>query len=142
MNKINIYNYFKIFKKRKTLRKPSVEYLKHKEQARRLITSRLTSLNAFYNYKYNRIFIKNQKTRWGSCSKKGNLNFSYKIIFLPTQLINYIVVHELCHLGEFNHSGEFWNLVGQTIPDYKKIKIDLKTNGAKYAKEKKVDNTF
>jgi hypothetical protein len=95
------------------------EYLRNKENARRLITERLNYYNQFYGFSYNRIAVRDQRTRWGSCSAKKNLNFNYRIIFLPDELVDYLVVHELCHLGEMNHSRSFWGLVGQTIPDYK-----------------------
>jgi predicted metal-dependent hydrolase len=85
--------------------------------------------NLYYNFSHRKISVKNQKTRWGSCSKKGNLNFNYKIVHLPENLVNYLVVHELCHLKEFNHSKNFWSLVGQTVPDYKKLRRELRSFG-------------
>ena len=97
-----------------------------KEQAQALAEEKVKYFNRFYNFSYNSIFIKNQKTRWGSCSKQGNLNFNYKIVLLPEQLVDYLVVHEICHLGEFNHSQNFWNLVGEVLPDYKNLRIQLK----------------
>jgi predicted metal-dependent hydrolase len=87
---------------------------------------RIEYYNQYYGFKYNKINIKNQKTRWGSCSKKGNLNFNYKILFLSAETRDYIVVHELCHLKEFNHSKKFWNLVAETIPNYLQIRKNLK----------------
>ncbi len=136
MNKLFIFNYINFFsrprKKRVIKKKPNTKYLKYKEQTRKLIAERLVFWNQFYGFTYNKVFIKNQKTRWGSCSKKGNLNFSYRIIFLPQELVDYIVVHELCHLGEFNHSSKFWVLVTKTIPNYKKLKNELKNKGALY----------
>jgi len=98
------------------------EYLKYKEAARILAKSRLEHFNQFYGYKFNRVSIKNQKSRWGSCSKKGNLNFNYKIVLLAPELADYIIVHELCHLGQMNHSKEFWKLVVRTLPNYKMLK--------------------
>ena len=100
--------------------------LKKREQARRFVKNRIEHFNAFYNYKVNRIAIKNQTTRWGSCSSKGNLNFNYKIIYLKPAFADYLIVHELCHLGELNHSKKFWALVGKIIPDYAKINKELK----------------
>lgn len=109
------------WRKRKVIkrRKPSARYVKDKEAARKLIHERLAYWNTFYNYSYGRVSIKDTKSRWGSCSKKGNLNFSYKLIHIPPDLADYVVVHELCHLGEFNHSQKFWNLIARTTPDYK-----------------------
>lgn len=102
------------------------DYLRHKETARRLVKERLTYFNQFYGFKIGRISIRNQKTRWGSCSKRGNLNFHYKIALIPARLSDYIIVHELCHLGEFNHSKRFWALVAKTIPDYLDIRKGMK----------------
>lgn len=102
------------------------EYLELKEAARKFVLERLGKLNKYYNFKYKKIAIRNQKTRWGSCSSQGNLNFNYKILLLPQTHADYILVHELCHLKEFNHSRRFWNLVAQTIPNYQKIIEDLR----------------
>jgi len=93
-------------------------YLHHREEARRLVKERLSHWNEHYKHPLRKIFIKQHRSRWGSCSERGNLNFNYKIIFLPPVLQDYIVVHELCHLREFNHSPAFWALVAQTLPDY------------------------
>lgn len=102
------------------------DYQKYKEYARALVIERLAHFNISYNFTVGRISIRNQKTRWGSCSKKGNLNFNYKIALLPPELADYVIVHELCHLGEFNHSKNFWTLVERTIPDYRKRRALLK----------------
>lgn len=93
-------------------------YLKNKSAARQLAMERLAFFNQHYNFSYQRLTIRNQRTRWGSCSKQGALSFNYKISLLPPDLADYVIVHELCHLGQFNHSAKFWALVGQTIPDY------------------------
>jgi predicted metal-dependent hydrolase len=82
-----------------------------------------------YGFKYNRVSIKNQKTRWGSCSKKGNLNFNYKIFLLSPDMRDYIIVHELCHLKELNHSRKFWTLVEEIVPDYRIARKALKKQG-------------
>ena len=76
-----------------------------------------------------RIAIREQKSRWGSCSRKGNLNFNWKLIMAPPQALDYVVVHELCHLHEFNHSPRFWALVAAQMPDYEVWKKWLKTHG-------------
>ena len=102
------------------------DYLKHKLSAKLLIEQRLIYFNQFYNLKWGRVSIRNTKSRWGSCSKKGNLNFSYKLVLLPPELSDYVIVHELCHLAEFNHSQKFWNLVLQSIPDFKSHRKQLK----------------
>jgi len=90
------------------------------------VLNRLGHFNQFYGFEYKRISIRNQKTRWGSCSKKGNLNFNYKLLFLSQEQADYIIVHELCHLKEMNHSKRFWNLVLESILDYKNVRKSLK----------------
>lgn len=115
-------------------RKPSIyfpkssrrEYLKYKDQALELAKRNIEELNKAYNFKYKKISIRNQKTRWGSCSRKGSLNFNYKIVHLPEKYLDYIIVHELCHLKEFNHSKRFWNLVAEMIPDYKSVRKEFR----------------
>ena len=102
------------------------DFLLYKEQARVLAEERLRYFNRHYGLTWKSIAIRNQKTRWGSCSKKGALSFSYKIALLPQALSDYIIVHELCHLGQFNHSPKFWALVAETIPDYKNIRKQMK----------------
>ncbi len=103
-----------------------VEYRKLKHQARALVKEKILQINQLYNFSFNRICIKNHKSRWGSCSKKGNLNFNYKIIHLPVELAEYVVAHELCHLKELNHSSRFWALVAQAVPDHKQRRKKLK----------------
>jgi predicted metal-dependent hydrolase len=102
------------------------EYLKLRETARELVRKRLEKYNEYYNFDYKRVAIRDTKTRWASCSSKGNLNFSYKILFLPLRYADYIIVHELCHLKEFNHSKRFWNLVAEMIPEHERIREKLK----------------
>ena len=101
-------------------------YQSHREQARAFICETLERLNRRYGFTYSRVSIRNQQTRWGSCSSNGNLNFSYKLLFLPPAHAEYVVAHELCHLKELNHSPAFWRLVEQAIPDYRAIRRKLK----------------
>jgi len=102
------------------------DYKKHKEKARAFVLSRLVELNKYYEFTYNRISIKVNTSRWGSCSELGNLNFDYRVLFLEPSLQDYLLVHELCHLKEMNHSRAFWALVGETIPDYKVRRRELR----------------
>lgn len=80
--------------------------------------------------KYGRIAIRDQKSRWGSCSARHNLNFNWKLIMAPPEVLEYVVIHELCHLIEFNHSPRFWNLVGRQMPEYEAWKKWLKLHGS------------
>ncbi len=102
------------------------EYKKYRLQAHELVLGKIEKYNKYYNFFYNNISIKDQKTRWGSCSSNRNLNFNYKLLFLKDYLVDYVVVHELCHLKEMNHSKDFWNLVSECIGEYKKIRKELK----------------
>ena len=79
-----------------------------RKEAKQFIPARVNELAAKYNFKYNKVFIKNIKSRWGSCSKKGNLNFSLHLMQLPEDLVDYIILHELVHTVEHNHSKKFW----------------------------------
>jgi predicted metal-dependent hydrolase len=101
-------------------------YKSQKEFARNVIKKRVEFFNCFYNFEFNRISIKNQKTCWGSCSRNGNLNFNYKVAELSEELRDYVVVHELCHLQELNHSRKFWELVSKVVPDYKILRKRLR----------------
>lgn len=109
------------YRRRRKRRSSSVtkHYLQHKEAARALVLARLAHFNTHYQYEWNRVAIRNTRRSWGSCSSLKNLNFSYKLLLLPDELCDYIVVHELCHLAELNHGPRFWSLVAETIPDYK-----------------------
>ncbi len=111
---------------RKRISTSQKQYLTYKEAARALVHRRLIELNAHYGFVYHRVAIKNMTSRWGSCSQKKNLNFNYRILFLPAHLQDYIIVHELCHLKVFNHSQVFWDLVAETAPDYKACRRELR----------------
>ncbi len=102
------------------------DYLENKDKALALVRERVRFYNKVYGFSFNKIFIKNQKTRWGSCSCKQNLNLNYKIVFLPQKHQDYIIVHEMCHLKEFNHSRKFWALVEKALPNYLDIKKELR----------------
>src|SRR6185503_14381118 len=102
------------------------EYRARKEQARQLVRERLGHFNSFYGYAIGRISIRNQKSRWGSCSRRGDMNFNFKLVHLPPQLADYIIVHELCHIEEHNHSGRFWALVAKTVPHHASLRRALR----------------
>lgn len=123
LDKIDYLSKFSKPQKKKSTRG---DFKKYKEEALKLVEEKIIKFNKYYNFEFNKITIGNQKTRWGSCSKKGNLNFNYKIALLPEHLAEYIVVHELCHLEQFNHSQKFWNLVAETVPNYLENRKELK----------------
>ncbi len=113
-------------KPRRTSVKSRTHFLEYKERARALVLGRIEHVNALYKFSYGTVVIRNTVSRWGSCSSKHNLNFNYKIVLLPTHLADYIIVHELCHLGQFNHSAKFWALVALADPDYVAHRAELK----------------
>ncbi|MCX6791360.1 MAG: SprT family zinc-dependent metalloprotease [Candidatus Gribaldobacteria bacterium] len=118
--------FFKNFNQKKLIQNTPVDSLKHREVAREQVAQRLGYFSQFYGFYPKKFSIKNQKTRWGSCSRKQNLNFNFRIAFLPRELADYLIVHELCHLKEFNHSAKFWALVALATPGYKELSQRLK----------------
>lgn len=102
------------------------EYLAYKDRALALAKERIAFLRNIYGVKVNRVTVRNQSSRWGSCSKKGNLNFNYRIVFLPPSQLDYVIAHELAHLREFNHSPKFWQLVSRVSSSYRRIRKELR----------------
>ena len=102
---------------------------KHKKYARKIFEARVAYFHQFTGGNFTSITIRDQKTRWGSCSGRGTLSFNWRLILAPPEILDYVVVHELCHLTHMNHSREFWDLVGSVIPDYKVRRKWLKENG-------------
>ena len=102
-------------------------YLLNKEAVRKVILECLEFFAQLYGVKYRKVAIRNQKSKWGCCSIARNLNFNYKVSLLPKDQRDYIVVHELCHLIEFNHSKKFWAEVERTIPNYKELRKRIKS---------------
>lgn len=103
----------------------------YKEKARELVYEKLNYYNTYINKKISTVRIKNQRKRWGSCSNLGNLNFNWRIIMMPDEMFDYIVVHEMCHLKHLNHSKDFWRTVQEILPDYKEREKWIKANGAR-----------
>ena len=101
------------------------------EKALEYIPKRVSYFAKQIGVTYGKITIRNQKTRWGSCSSKGNLNFNCLLMLTPPEVIDYVVVHELCHRKEMNHSGAFWAEIEKVIPSYKEQVKWLKENGGK-----------
>lgn len=103
-----------------------------KKHARHLIESEIKLLQTQYNFQFGRLSLRNQSTRFGSCSSTGNLNFNWQIIFFPYDKFCHIICHELAHLTHHNHSKSFWNLLALYDPNWKANNKWLKTNGHKY----------
>jgi hypothetical protein len=101
----------------------------YRRQARIVIAERLTHWNAHYGFTYGRVTIKEQKSRWGSCSRQGNLNFNWRLLLAPAPILDYVIIHELAHLKELNHSPRFWAIVAQTCPDYAAKRRWLRQHG-------------
>lgn len=115
---------------RSKLEKITFEQVKElADQAVEYIPKRVKYYAEKENFVYNKITIKNLVSRWGSCSTKGNLNFNCLLMLTPDYVIDYIVVHELCHLREMNHSEKFWAEVEKIMPDYRRAELWLKQNG-------------
>jgi hypothetical protein len=125
----------RVVRRRGALGGPRKDYLQHKEVARALVHEKLHFFNQHYKLVWGTVAVRNQKSRWGSCSKAGNLNFNYRLALLPPHLQDYVVVHELCHLKEFNHSVKFWRLVGETVPQYLLCKKELHQHSVAAAKK-------
>ena len=100
--------------------------------ARREIPVRVKYFAELMGVTYGKITIRNQKTRWGSCSQVGNLNFNCHLMEMPTEILDYVVVHELCHRKQMNHSRLFWMEVEKVLPDYQVRQRWLKQNGGRY----------
>ena len=97
-----------------------------KLKAENYIPLRVRAIAQKFGFLVNRISIRGQKTRWGSCSRGNNLSFNFRLMAYNRDIIDYVIVHELCHTKEMNHSKRFWNLVEQIVPDYKALRKELK----------------
>lgn len=123
-------------------RRPAFEYTqtqrlalekRYKEAAREYIPKRadyyLAAYPDLFPRCHSRISVREQKTRWGSCSSKGTLSFNWKLMLAPPAILDYVIVHELCHLAHMNHSERFWSCVATILPDYKERRKWLKEHG-------------
>ena len=104
----------------------------YKFQANKIIKDRVFGLSDDFNLDFKKITITGAEKRWGSCSSGKHLNFSWRLIMAPVEIIDYVVVHELAHLKELNHSSRFWALVGSMLPEYKKCEKWLRNNSFKF----------
>lgn len=119
---------FIVGEKRKELIKNSIMTW-YKNEAKRVFKYKLDYYSQVMDLEYNRLRVKNQRTRWGSCSSKKNINLNWKILLAPNDVIDYIIIHELTHMKYMNHSQEFWQSVARYIPEYTSQKRWLKENG-------------
>lgn len=101
------------------LRRSRADYLRYKEQARETAVDIATRLRATFGLRFRSISIRDQRTRWGSCSRRGDVSLNYRLVFLPERTQEYLIAHELCHVLEFNHSTAFWRVVADVIPDFR-----------------------
>lgn len=103
----------------------------YREQARQVLEERARMLAERYQLKFERVKISSARTRWGSCSSLGTLSFTWRLVMAPLPVIDYVVVHELAHLVEKNHSSRFWQTVSTMMPDYQAKRRWLKENGSR-----------
>ncbi|HHV95606.1 MAG TPA: M48 family metallopeptidase [Clostridiaceae bacterium] len=103
----------------------------YKKRFTEIVKERINKYSMKLNVFPHRVVIKNQKTRWGSCSEKGNINLNWRLIMAPIHIIDYVVVHEMCHLKVMNHSKDFWTLVESIMPNYRECRKWVKANGNK-----------
>ena len=100
-----------------------------RERAKSVLAQRTAYFARQIGVTYGRITVRDQKTRWGSCSQTGNLNFNFRLILAPLEVLDYVVVHELCHRRQMNHFAQFWPEVARVLPDYRERKAWLTENG-------------
>ena len=109
---------------------------RYRKAAKDCFIKRVAYYHTLTGGNYNTIAVRDQKSRWGSCSSKGTLSFNYRLIFAPPKVLDYVVVHELCHLTHMNHSKDFWNMVERIMPDYRVYRTWLKDHGQELTLEK------
>ncbi|MCI8528842.1 MAG: M48 family metallopeptidase [Lachnospiraceae bacterium] len=102
---------------------------RYRKTARTKFEQRVTYYHKITGGRFTSITIRDQKSRWGSCSSSGTLSFNYRLIFAPAIVLDYVVVHELCHLTHMNHSKDFWNMVAAVMPDYQIHRQWLRDHG-------------
>ena len=124
--------YFKAEENKKQKKEPALtnaDVEKLCQKALSVIPDKVKYYAEIMGVTYGRGTIRKQKTRWGSCSSKGNLNFNCLLMLMPDKVLDYVVVHELCHLKQMNHSKKFWMEVERYMPDYQNYKKWLNENG-------------
>ncbi len=103
------------------------DFRDQRDTVKKDILERLHRLNHSYEFSWSSVVVRNQKSRWGSCTSRKVLNFNYLLGKLPEELRDYVIVHELCHLQEMNHGPRFWALVARTFPNYRELRKKLST---------------
>ncbi len=112
---------------------------RYRNAARQQFESRVAYFHRITGGNYTSITVRDQKTRWGSCSSRGTLSFNYRLIFAPPVILDYVVVHELCHLTHMDHSKNFWNMVASVMPEYKECRKWLREHGQELSLENHMD---
>lgn len=110
----------------KYLSRPRINEGFDAEEAKNILTLKVKELSRKHNFTFKKISIRNQKTRWGSCSHKNNISLNAKLALLPERIINYVIIHELMHTKIKNHSKEFWSSLNSLVEGAKKIDAELK----------------
>lgn len=118
----------KAIKERENSRREMTEQERREgiERAKQILPARIQYYAKIMGVTYGKVTLREQKTRWGSCSSKGNLNFNWKLALMPDEILDYVVVHELAHRMEMNHSDKFWKIVENVLPDYRERRKWLK----------------
>ncbi len=120
-------NIFSVFRRRRRAAAHEImAYREHKEKARALVHARLLYWKDIHPFEHAQVRIKNHRRAWGSCSSKKNLNFNWRIISLPSELADYVIVHELCHTVHLNHSPAFWALLTSFVPNMRELRAQLR----------------
>lgn len=112
---------------------------RYRDAARTVLESRTAHYQRITGGRYTSVTVRDQKTRWGSCSSRGTLSFNYRLIFAPPAILDYVVVHELCHLTHMNHSEDFWSMVAGVMPEYKEYRRWLREHGGELTLENHLD---
>lgn len=111
---------------KKTVRMTQEEVTQYKTQAKEYLRLKCRYFSEIMGLRHGEIKINGAKTRWGSCNRKGDVNFTWRLLLAPEELVDYVVVHELAHLKEMNHSDRFWSIVERTMPDYRERREKLR----------------
>lgn len=110
----------------KTIELTAEEVAKYKKQAKKFFQLKCQYFGLQMGIRHGNVKINSARTRWGSCNRKGDINLTYRLLFAPEELIDYVIVHELAHIREMNHSSRFWAVVEQMMPDYRERRKKLK----------------